>query len=45
MKNTNEAKKVRKENKEMYYSIYERVNPEINSIQELYNTVDFTKED
>ena len=45
MKNTNEAKKVIKENKDMYYSIYERVNPEINSIQELYNTVDFRKED
>ena len=45
MKNTNEAKKVAKANGKMFYKIYERVEPKINSIEELYNIVDFTKED
>jgi hypothetical protein len=39
MKNTDEAKKVKKNKGDMYYAIYERVHPQINSISELYNFI------
>lgn len=37
MKNTDEARKVRKKNGPMYWAVYERVQPKINSIEMLLN--------
>ena len=45
MKNTNEAKKVIKSGGNMYYSIYERVEPKINNLTELYNCLEYTKDE
>ena len=45
MKNTNEARKVIKNKGDMFYSIYERVDPEINSLSELYDCLDYTKDE
>ena len=35
MKNTDEARKVIKKGGDMFWAVYERINPKINSIQEL----------
>lgn len=35
MKNTDEARKVIKKNGPMFWAVYERVNPKINSIKDL----------
>ena len=45
MKNTNEAKKVIKSGGNMYYSIYERVDPKINNLSELYECLEYTKDE
>ncbi len=45
MKNTNEAKKVIKNNGNMFYSIYERVEPKIQNLSELYECLDYTKDE
>lgn len=37
MKDTDEARKVKKKNGPMYWAVYERVQPQINSIEELLN--------
>lgn len=44
MKNTNEAKKVIKIQGAMYYSIYERVEPEIKTLEDVYNRLEYTKD-
>ena len=45
MKNTNEAKKVIKNGGNMYYSIYERVEPKISNLTELYECLEYTKDE
>ena len=45
MKNTNEARKVIKNNGKMFYSIYERVEPKIKSLKELYEFLEYTKDE
>ena len=45
MKNTNEARKVIKNNGKMFYSIYERVEPKIKSLKELYDFLEYTKDE
>ncbi len=45
MKNTNEAKKVIKSGGNMYYSIYERVEPKINNLTELYECLEYIKDE
>ena len=45
MKNTNEAKKVIKNKGNMFYSIYERVEPKIKNLSELYESLDYTKDE
>ena len=45
MKNTNEAKKVIKNGGKMFYSIYERVEPKINSLTELYDCLEYIKDE
>ena len=45
MKNTNEAKKVIKSGGKMYYSIYEKVESKINSLSELYDCLEYTKDE
>ena len=45
MKNTNEAKKVIKNGGKMFYSIYERVDPKINNLSELYECLEYTKDE
>jgi len=37
MRNTDEARKVKKVNGSMFIAVYERVKPKINSIEELFN--------
>jgi hypothetical protein len=37
MKNTDEARKVIKKNGDMFYAVYEKIMPKINSIKALYN--------
>jgi tRNA (guanine-N7-)-methyltransferase len=44
MKNTNEARKVIKNDGKMYYSIYERVEPKNTNLSELYNCLEYTKD-
>jgi len=39
MKNTDEAKKVKVKNGNMYWAVYERVAPQINTIDELLNSL------
>lgn len=39
MKNTDEAKRVKVKKGEMYYAVYERVIPSINTIDDLLNTI------
>ncbi len=39
MKNTDEAKKVKVKNGPMFWAVYERVNPEINTIDDLLNLI------
>ena len=43
MKDTDEARKVMKKNGKMYYIAYERVEPKIASLKELYQTVNFSQ--
>jgi hypothetical protein len=43
MKNTDEARKVRKRNDPMYWAVYERINPKINSIEELMNILNVSE--
>ena len=45
MKNTNEARKVIKNDGKMYYSIYERVEPKITNLSELYDCLEYTKDE
>ena len=45
MKNTNEARKVIKNNGKMFYSIYERVEPKIKSLKDLYEFLEYTKDE
>ena len=45
MKNTNEARKVIKNNGKMFYSIYERVEPKVKSLKELYDFLEYTKDE
>ena len=45
MKNTNEARKVIKNNGKMFYSIYERVDPKVKTLKELYNFLEYTKDE
>ena len=45
MKNTNEGKKVQKENREMWYSFFEKVDSNIKTVNELYEMLQFNKED
>ena len=44
MKNTNEARKVIKSKGEMYYSIYERVEPKIQTLDEVYECLLYSEE-
>jgi hypothetical protein len=37
MRNTDEARKVQKKNGAMYIAVYERVNPKISSVEDLFN--------
>jgi hypothetical protein len=39
MKNTDEARKVIKKDGPMFWAVYERINPKINSIKDLINTL------
>jgi hypothetical protein len=39
MKNTDEAKKVQKVKGSMYYAVYERIKPEINTIEQLLQSL------
>ena len=45
MKNTNEARKVIKNGGKMFYSIYERVEPKITNLSELYDCLEYTKDE
>ncbi len=45
MKNTNEGKKVQKENREMWYSVFEKVDSKIKTVNELYEMLLFNDED
>ena len=45
MKNTNEGKKVQKENREMWYSVFEKVECKIKTVNELYEMLQFNKDD
>ena len=45
MKNTNEARKVIKNDGKMYYSIYERVEPKITNLSDLYDCLEYTKDE
>jgi tRNA (guanine-N7-)-methyltransferase len=45
MKNTNEARKVIKNDGKMFYSIYERVEPKITNLSQLYDCLEYTKDE